>query len=285
LYYRPSRIERVVHTVGKPLVWLWWRLVELLLIVQCRMWSRFGTRVSLVPKRPVEFDGFGESAMLPRPEFYRSLRQGVISPRRTEIAEYTPTGLALKNGTRLDVDVVVFATGWKTDYRFLPETLRARIHFEEDGVYLYRQMVHPDIPNLFFIGHAATVISILTYNLQAQWLGELIQGHHRLPRREDMLHNIEEIKTWKRKRLPFSRGRSARLIFHMQHYHDELLKDFDAKPHRKTGIFAWFKEVFAPYQPSDYRTIVSGKWGSKDREQPSQAWPIGVFAKNPKGTD
>lgn len=51
----------------------------------------------------------------------------------------------------------------------------------------------------------------------------------------------------------------------MQHYHDELLTDFGANPHLKKGLFWWFKEIFAPYQPSDYRNIVLGQWqGNKD---------------------
>jgi len=259
-YYRPSILEHVVHTLGKPLVWIWWRLVSLLLIVQCRMWSRFGTRLSLVPKESVEFGGFDESAMLPRAEFYRSLRNGAIIPQKTEIEEYSTNGLSLKNGTQLDADVVVFATGWKPDYCFLPQPLYAQLGFEKDGLYLYRQMLHPNVANLAFIGQASTVINILTYNLQARWLCELIKGTHKLPTRENMLRNIEEVKIWKRKRMPYSSARSARLIFHMQHYHDELLNDFGANPHLKKGIFFWFKEIFAPYQPSDYRAIVSGEW-------------------------
>ncbi len=284
-YYQPSAVERVLHTLGKPLVWVWWRLVQLLLIVQCRMWSRFGTRVSLVPKKPVEFDAFGESSMLPRPEFYRSLRNGAITPQKTEIVEYRRDGLRLKNGAHVIADTIIFATGWKSDYCFLPETLRTRLNFEKDGLYLYRQMVQPDAPNLVFIGQASTITSILTYNLQARWLCELIKGTHKLPAREDMLRNIEEIKVWKRKRMPFSAGRSARLIFHMQHYHDELLRDFGASPLRKNGIFAPFKEIFAPYQPSDYQTIVSGEWQGKRRRKVKSVWPAGLFAKLPGGTE
>ena len=263
LYYRPSSLERAVHSVGKPLVWLWWRLVELLLIVQCRLWSRFGTRVSLVPTQPVEIDTFGESVMLPRPEFYRLVRNGLIRPQRSEITEYTPTGILLKNGERLAADVVVLATGWESNYQFLSERVRSRLQVAEDGFYLYRQMVHPDVPNLVFIGNASTISSTLTYNLQARWLSELITGHFQLPVREKMLHEIEQMKAWKRKWMPFSRARGARLVLHMQHFHDQLLQDFGASSLRKTGIFAPFKEVFAPYQPRDYRTIVSGTWKRK----------------------
>ena len=42
----------------------------------------------------------------------------------------------------------------------------------------------------------------------------------------------------------------------MLHFHDELLEDIGVSPLRKKGIFAPFKEVFAPYQPSDYEDVV-----------------------------
>ncbi len=258
LYYEPSPLERAVHIAGRPLVWLWWRLVELLLIFQCGLWSRFGARPSLVPSVPVEIDTFGESTMLPRPEFYRLVRKGVIQPHRSGVSEFTPTGILLQNGEHVETDVVILATGWKTEYGFLPETVRSRLHFEEDGLYLYRQMVHPDVGHLAFIGYATTISSILTYNLQARWLAELIGGTFRSPSREEMLRDIEVMKTWKRRWMPFSRARGARLLLHMLHYHDQLLRDLGVSRLRKQGFFAPFKEVFAPYQPSDYRAVISG---------------------------
>lgn len=257
-YYHATNVEQVVHTLGKPLVWLWWRLVELLLILQCRLWSQFGNRPSLVPAKPIEFDAFGESTMLPRPAFYRSLRDGAIEPQRTKIAHYADTGVVLENGVHVDSDLVIFATGWKTDYGFLSTQTRASIGVEGDGLFLYRQMLHPDVDNLVFIGNASTVLSALTYSLQARWLGELTKGSHSLPPREHMRQDIEKMKTWKRRCMPFSQARGARLILHMQHYHDDLLTDMGQTPLRKTGIAAPFKEVFAPYEPSDYRDVTAG---------------------------
>ena len=260
LHYRPSAAERVMHSLGKPLAWLWWRLVELLLTIQCGLDSRFGTRVSLVPASPVEIDSFGESTMLPRPAFYRHVRNGAISPRRTVIARYTQRGLILENGDELDADVVVLATGWQTDYTFLDAAARSAIGFEDDGFYLYRQMLHPDLPGLVFVGAASTIVSILSYSLQARWLAELLKGRHRLPSPEDMRRDIDDMKAWKREWMPHSGSRGSRLLLHMLHYHDQLLTDFGADPHRKTGFFAPVKEVFAPYEPNDYDTIISGQW-------------------------
>ncbi len=260
LYYRPSRLERVVHTIGFPLVWGFWRLVELLLRFQLRLGPRFGTRESLMPVEPVERGAFSESVMLPRPEFYPWMRSGKIQFEKSEIDSFHPAGVQLKNGKELDADMVILGTGWKTDYSFLPDSVRGRLGFEDDGLYLYRHIVHPDVPGLVFIGHAATVGNMLTYSLQARWLGELIAGRHQLPSREAMLENIAELKIWKRKFMPYSGARSARLMLHMLHYHDELLRDFGASPRRKTGLLAPLKEVFSPYEPSDYHSIAAGTW-------------------------
>lgn len=60
--------------------------------------------------------------------------------------------------------------------------------------------------------------------------------------------------------MPFSEARGARLLLHMLYYHDELLRDFGADPLRKRGILAPLKELFVPYQPHDYREIVTGDW-------------------------
>ena len=259
-YYRPSGLERALHTIGKPLVWLWWRIVELLLTLQCGLWSRFGSRTSLVPDSPVEIDAFGEAVMLPRPEFYRYVRSDRIAPYRAEIASYTAGGVELSSGEHLEVDVVVLGTGWRSDRSFLDQSIRETLDCQEDGVYLYRQMAHPDLPGLFFIGYASTIENIVTYNLQARWLAELLKGSHALPSRDRMAENIERLRAWKRSWMPHSEARGARLLLHMQHYHDELLEDFGADPLRKTGAFAPLKEVFAPYQPRDYRSIASGDW-------------------------
>ncbi len=75
-----------------------------------------------------------------------------------------------------------------------------------------------------------------------------------------MAREIAEMQAWKRAWMPFSHARGARLILHRLHYHDELLKDFGANPRRKTGLFAPFKELLAPYGPSDDRSIVSDAW-------------------------
>jgi dimethylaniline monooxygenase (N-oxide forming) len=187
-YIHPSPLERAVHGFGGPLVWLWWRLVEILLRFQHGLGRKIEGGDDLVPAKPIDIDAFGES--------------------------------------RLEIDLLVLGTGWRSGFAFLPADFRQALGFEEDGLYLYRHMLQPKVPNLVFIGRASTICSVLTYSLQARWLAELIAGRHRLPEAEIMLKEIADMKAWKRAWMPFSPSRSARLIVHMQHYHDELLRDF-----------------------------------------------------------
>lgn len=258
-YYRPSRLERVLHGPGRPLVWLWWRVVERLLAAQYGLGSRGGTRPSLVPRDPVEFDAFGESVMLPRPGFYPALRTGAIEPLEGRIARYTPSGIVLTDGTRRDVDTVVLATGWEADYGLFDDATRVALGLGDDGLYLYRQMIPPDVDDIAFVGYAATIASILTYSLQARWLADHLAGACQLPDAGSMRADVEDLRAWKRRRLPPSRSRAARLLLYMQHYHDQLVADLGVSPLRKQGVFAPFKEVFGPYGAADYRAVVPGE--------------------------
>jgi len=258
MYLHPTSLERWVHTLGRPLIWFWWRLVELLLRFQCRLGPKFGTRESLMPDEPVEIGSFGEPTMLPRPEFYRLIRRGAIQARRTGVRGFTRSEIILNSGDKVPADLVVLATGWKTDYGFLPEPVRSRLQIEADGLYLYRHILHPDLPRLAFIGNASTISSVLTYSLQARWLGDLLAGKVVLPSRDSMQREVNALREWKRRWMPPSQQRGARLILHMLHYHDELVRDIGATPLRKLGFFAPLKELIAPYQPRDYRGVVAG---------------------------
>ena len=257
-YQDTTSVERAFHSVGKPLTWFYWRIVETLFYFQCRLGSRFGTRVSLVPKLPVEIDAFGESTQVPKSDFFRLARNGGINLHRTGIEKFTANGLLLTNGETLNLDTVILATGWKTDFSFIAPDVWARLDPGEDGFYLYRHMMNPKVPDLFFVGRASTVSSILTYSLQARWLVNVLSAKVRLPPIEKMNLNIERMKVWKQSWMPFSTARSARLIAHGQHYHDELVKDLGENPLRKTGFFAPLKELIFPYEPKDYASIVSG---------------------------
>ncbi len=253
---------RSLHGIGKPLPWVFWRIVELLLIVQFRLWTKTANGENLIPKVPVEIGCFDEATMVPRPALYRAFREGRVVPHLAGISRFTEKGLALTSGEKLEVDKVICATGWRNDHDLLPNGVYDTLGRDEDGFYLYRHIFCPDLPNLFFIGRASTFLSVLTYSLQVRWLAELLRGAFALPPRDAMAREIDRMKAWKRAWMPANASRGARVLLHQMSYHDELLRDFGADPWRKRGILAPLKELLVPYQPSDYRDIVSAAFGS-----------------------
>jgi dimethylaniline monooxygenase (N-oxide forming) len=276
-YMGAPPLVRLLHGLGKPLPWIFWRAVELLLYLQFRLWTKTANGKALVPKVPVEIGCFDEATMVPRPALYRAFRQGRVIPHLAGVSCFTKNGLALTSGEEIEVDKIICATGWQNDHAILPEAVHDRLGRDEDGFYLYRHILNPDLPNLFFIGRASTFLSVLTYSLQARWLAELLKGEFGLPARADMLDEISRMKDWKRAWMPANASRGARVLLHQMNYHDELLRDFGARPYRKRGLFAPLKELLAPYQSSDYRDIVSGRF----RRQETEGRAPHALAENP----
>lgn len=53
------------------------------------------------------------------------------------------------DGSSLEVDAVIYATGYHTDFPFLPQSL---LQIEENRIPLYQRIFLPEVPNLAFIG-------------------------------------------------------------------------------------------------------------------------------------
>lgn len=62
-------------------------------------------------------------------------------------------------------------------------------------------------------------------------------------------------------------ARAYMIQTHQVHYYDQLLKDIGASIRRKQGFAAALKEVFEPYRPRDYCSIISGNFHRRQGEQ------------------
>jgi dimethylaniline monooxygenase (N-oxide forming) len=246
LYQRPEPWEKRLHDSFSWLVSGFWRFTEAVIKLQYPLKAS-----NTLADEPIEIDIFNLD-FLPRKEVYQLLRKGVIRNERTTIKAFTPNGLELENGNRIDCDAVIFGTGYRADTAYLPE--RFRQTQEADGVYLYRHIIHPDIGNMAFIGRAATFSNSLTSHLASVWLVHWLTGRFQLPDKSAMLAEIESMKQWKRSFMPAISCRSTVVKLHMIHYHDELLNDAALNPHRKSNRLA---ELLQDYRPSDYREILN----------------------------
>lgn len=246
LYQHPGKWEKRLHKFGGWLVWSFWRLMELVLRFQFRLGSA-GT----LPGSRLERDLF-TGDFVASPTIYKLIHEGAIRVERASVERFTANGIELSNGESVLADTVVLGTGWEYDSSFLPDECQSLL--EEDGLYLYRHIVHPDVSRTAFVGLASTFNNSLSDYLEARWLVALLKEEIKLPEREQMLREIEKMKTWKRKIMPAQRSRASLLQLHVLHFHDELLRDLGIEWRRKRHALA---ELFGAYLPADYKEVPS----------------------------
>ena len=93
------------------------------------------------------------------------------------------------DGSEEQVDAIVFATGYRINFPFLPDELGRGRGWEFP---LYRRILAPDAPGLAFIGVLEPGPGLFAIvERQAEWLGEVLSGQLRLPARERMWQAID----------------------------------------------------------------------------------------------
>jgi dimethylaniline monooxygenase (N-oxide forming) len=204
-----------------------------------------------IPKSRIEHDLFN-GGQIQTYEFREMRRNGQVGYVHGSIDRFTKTGVVLSDGRELQADVVVYATGFEKSYDiFDAASVRPRLGVEADGLWLYRNMIPPAVPNLAFVGSEVTTFNnILTHGLQALWLARHLAGEAALPSEEAMRASINDDAVWKRSWMQCGPARASSWQLHMMVYHDGLLRDIGENPKRKS----WNKlgEVFAPYCAMDY---------------------------------
>lgn len=100
------------------------------------------------------------------------------------VERLTPRGVLLADGTELELDAIVYCTGFEIRFPFFDESM---ISYRRDKFRNYGLMVNLDYPNLFFIGlfnPLGTYAPIA--ERQARWAARLISGSLRVPSRAKM---------------------------------------------------------------------------------------------------
>ncbi|MGI9325758.1 MAG: pentapeptide repeat-containing protein [Pseudomonadales bacterium] len=246
LYQQPSSLAKRLHRYGGWLIWVFWRCLEWIVRTQFRLGS-----AGVLPHSRLERDLF-TGDFVASPDIYPLIHSGRIKTHRATIKHFTEEGVVLDNGVVLDADTVVLGTGWAYDRSMLPDEFDDLV--DDDGLYLYRHILHPDVPGLVFVGLTSTFNNSLSAHLEARWLVAMLKDELTLPDPEIMRAEIAETKAWKRKIMPMQGSRASLLQLHALHYHDQLLLDMGIDCERKSNFIA---ELFGAYLPRDYKEIPS----------------------------
>uniref|UniRef100_A0A8C3JJ47 Flavin-containing monooxygenase n=1 Tax=Calidris pygmaea TaxID=425635 RepID=A0A8C3JJ47_9CHAR len=205
---------------------------------------------------PSMVSNFAEKQILDQhPTVNDDLPNRIISGRvlvKPNVQEFTETSAIFEDGTREDIDVVVFATGYSFSFPFLEGCVKV----VENQIPLYKFMFPPHLekPTLAFIGLIQPLGAIMPISeLQCRWATRVFKGLNKLPPRHDMEADIEYVK-------------SQRHTIQVDYipYMDELACQVGVKP----NLLALFltdpklalEVVFGPCTPYQYRLHGPGEW-------------------------
>ncbi|MFB7950172.1 flavin-containing monooxygenase [Kitasatospora phosalacinea] len=139
-------------------------------------------------------------------EILPRIRQGAVRPR-PGIASLSGSTVRFTDGSTEEADAIVFCTGFGWEMPFLEADHPAG---GRGPVRLYRRMVDPDRPGLFFLGLIRPVGSITRLvEAQARWVVRLVTGESKLPEPAAMAEEVDAFLAGIERRYGLSAGASV----------------------------------------------------------------------------
>lgn len=172
---------------------------------------------------------------------------------KPNIDRFEGANVFFEDGSAVEIDTVVYCTGYKVTFPFLDEKV---VRAAENHVDLYRRVVDLDHPGLFFLGLIQPLGAIMPLSeIQAEWVADLISGAGVLPPYDEMRVQIRKYDESLRRRYVASKRHTIQVDFHS--YMAEVERERRASSRRASGV-----------EPGGLRALVSRR-RSVSEGQPS----------------
>ncbi|XP_059314478.1 probable flavin-containing monooxygenase 1 isoform X2 [Lycium ferocissimum] len=242
----------LLATTLSPLRWAFSKFVESYIKHKHRL-----AKHGMVPEHSFLNDLSSCSLAIVPEGFYDRVEEGSIKlVKKAGSFGFSKEGIMLEGQAEpIKSDLVILATGFKgidkLKHIFESPKYQEFIAGSDDSaaVPLYRECIHPRIPQLAIIGFSESLANLYTSEIRCRWLAEFLDGKFKLPSIKVMEKDIAEWDKYK-KRYSYRKyyRRSCIAMLHVWH-NDQLCKDMGWNPKRKKGLWA---EWFEPYGPMDY---------------------------------
>ena len=135
------------------------------------------------------------------------------------------------DGSAHEIDVVVYCTGYKVSLPFLDQRV---VRTVDNHIDLYRRVVDPDHPGLYFVGLLQPIGAIMPLaEAQSHWVADLVTGEAALPSYDEMRRQIRKYDEALKARYVTSKRHTIEVDFHK--YKAEIARERRAGRARVTG--------------------------------------------------
>jgi hypothetical protein len=143
---------------------------------------------------------------------------------KPNVARLDGSGVVFADGSREDVDVIVYCTGYKVDFPFLEASAFPAVSSPDNEVSLYKRVVDPEHPGLYFLGLIQPLGAVMPLaEAQAEWVADLLTGRAVLPPVPEMKAEITAYRRELRSRYVASKRHTLEVDF--LGYQRELLRE------------------------------------------------------------
>jgi hypothetical protein len=150
---------------------------------------------------------------------------------KPNIDRFEGSKVFFEDGSAAEVDTVVYCTGYKVTFPFFDDKV---VRAEDNHIDLYRRVVDPEHPGLFFVGLIQPLGAIMPLaEIQAEWVADLVSGVGELPSYDEMQTQIGEYDEQVRKRYVASKRHTIQVDFHK--YFAEVERERRASRARAQG--------------------------------------------------
>ena len=125
------------------------------------------------------------------------VKEGKITPVKSNIEDFDETGVYLNNGCHIPIDVVIYCTGYNLGLDYLDRPILEEIKYRPSHrrmpIITYKSTFIPGYENLAFIGQT-TGLCFTGLELQAKWVSEVFSCRLSLPRSEIMRRYVRDLE-------------------------------------------------------------------------------------------
>lgn len=270
-------------------------MIETVLPRRLTQWSQSKLYRAVTGKLPEEVQpehGLRQANITVRSEFLENIRLNRITVYKVDDSlKMDENGLILPDGTTLYLDTIIFCTGYRVDFPYLQaETYQSQEHGVLDpeptnSVDLYKLVVSPRFPNLFFIGLVEVMGPLVPVaEIQARWATAILANRAKLPSVEMMYAYIWGFQRDIRRKVSRTSSNGSitdnaiQMVNSERHaitirylrYCDDILEDLRATPKFKlllrkvisrkpsTGLRLMKSVYFGISSPAQYRLFGDG---------------------------